>query len=143
NSMGNPITSTVLLSRQRSKDRIPSRRPDKLPPHSITSSARASSVGGTVTPSILAVSALMTSSNLVDCTAGRSAGRPQSVPRRRFELGGSERSLLRSYQTLVSPEQSAQGAARHRFAVAAQVFFVHCLFVRLSRFRFHRNFRPQ
>ena len=35
----------------------------KLCAHSITSSARASSVGGTVRPSILAVSALMTSSN--------------------------------------------------------------------------------
>ena len=33
-----------------------------------------SSVSGTVRPSILAVSALMTSSNLVDCTTGRSAG---------------------------------------------------------------------
>ena len=42
--------------------------------HSITSSARASSCGGTVMPSILAVSWLMTSSNLVDCTTGRSAG---------------------------------------------------------------------
>src|SRR6476659_10818083 len=42
--------------------------------YSITSSARASSVGGTVSPSILAVWALMTSSNLVDCTTGRSDG---------------------------------------------------------------------
>ena len=42
--------------------------------YSITSSARASSVGGTVSPSILAVWALMTSSNLLDCTTGRSAG---------------------------------------------------------------------
>src|SRR6266508_6627988 len=42
--------------------------------HSITSSAVASSVGGTVRPSILAVWALMTSSNLLDCTTGRSAG---------------------------------------------------------------------
>src|SRR5262245_51891244 len=42
--------------------------------HSITSSARASSVGGTSRPSIRAVSALMTSSNLIDCTTGRSAG---------------------------------------------------------------------
>jgi hypothetical protein len=32
--------------------------------HSITSSARASSIGGTARPSVLAVSALMTSSNL-------------------------------------------------------------------------------
>src|SRR5262249_1704350 len=42
--------------------------------YSITSSAVASSDGGTVRPSILAVEALMTSSNLLDCTTGRSAG---------------------------------------------------------------------
>src|SRR6516165_2597510 len=54
--------------------------------HSITSSASESSVGGTVRPSILAVCALMTSSNLVDCMTGKSAGlaplrmRPVSMP---------------------------------------------------------------
>ena len=42
--------------------------------HSITSSALASSEVGTVRPSIRAVWALMTSSNLLDCTTGRSAG---------------------------------------------------------------------
>ena len=42
--------------------------------HSITSSARASSVGGTSRPSAFAVLRLMTSSNLVDCCTGRSAG---------------------------------------------------------------------
>src|SRR3954470_14399898 len=42
--------------------------------HSITSSARASSIGGTVRPSIRAVCALMTSSNFDDCITGRSAG---------------------------------------------------------------------
>jgi hypothetical protein len=42
--------------------------------YSITSSARASSMGGTVRSSILAVSALMTSSNLLACTTARSAG---------------------------------------------------------------------
>src|SRR5262245_52339599 len=42
--------------------------------HSITSSARASSVGGTSTPSARAVGRLMTNSNLLDCTTGRSAG---------------------------------------------------------------------
>src|ERR1700675_176393 len=42
--------------------------------YSITSSAMASSVGGTVRPSIRAVWALMTSSNLLACTTGRSAG---------------------------------------------------------------------
>src|SRR5262249_12681444 len=42
--------------------------------HSITSSAMASSEGGTVRPIVLAVWALMTSSNLLACTTGRSAG---------------------------------------------------------------------
>src|SRR5262249_48602566 len=42
--------------------------------HSITSSARASSVGGTSRPSALAVIRLMTKSNLVDCTTGKSVG---------------------------------------------------------------------
>ena len=49
-----------------------------LPPHhSITSSARASSVGGISRPSALAVLRLMTSSYLVGtCTADRPASRP-------------------------------------------------------------------
>src|SRR6266487_694899 len=42
--------------------------------HSITSSARASSVGGTSRPSALAVLRLITNSNLVDCWTGRSDG---------------------------------------------------------------------
>src|SRR5262249_4640977 len=42
--------------------------------HSITSSAPASSVVGRSTPSVLAVFRLITSSNLVDCITGRSAG---------------------------------------------------------------------
>jgi hypothetical protein len=42
--------------------------------YSITSSARASNVGGTVRPSALAVLRLMTSWNLVGCSTGRSAG---------------------------------------------------------------------
>src|SRR5262249_53492544 len=44
------------------------------PHHSITSSARASSVGGMVRPSALAVLRLMTNSSLVDCSTGKSAG---------------------------------------------------------------------
>src|ERR1700692_3305479 len=40
----------------------------------ITSSAVASNVSGTVRPSALAVLRLMTSSNLLACTTGRSAG---------------------------------------------------------------------
>src|SRR5262249_16708046 len=42
--------------------------------HSITSSARASSVGGISRPSMRAVCALMTSSNLSACSTGKSAG---------------------------------------------------------------------
>ena len=42
--------------------------------HSITSSARAKRVGGIVSPSALAVIRLMTSSTLVLCWIGRSAG---------------------------------------------------------------------
>ena len=42
--------------------------------YSITSSARASSEGGTSRPSALAVLRLMDSSNLVGCMTGRSAG---------------------------------------------------------------------
>src|SRR5262249_22132809 len=44
------------------------------PHHSITSSARASNVGGTSMPSAFAVVRLTTSSNLVGCSTGRSAG---------------------------------------------------------------------
>ena len=42
--------------------------------HSITSSARASSDGGTSRPSAFAALRLMTSSNLVGCSTGRFAG---------------------------------------------------------------------
>jgi hypothetical protein len=42
--------------------------------YSITSSALASSDGGTVRPNMRAVVLLMTSSNLVDCTTGKSPG---------------------------------------------------------------------
>src|SRR4029077_2877714 len=49
-------------------------RDEFSPPHSITSSARASSVGGIVRPSALAVFKLRTSSNFVGACTGRSAG---------------------------------------------------------------------
>src|SRR6516164_3348254 len=62
--------------RQRPCRRRAAEERDELAPadHSITSSAVASSVGGTVSPSILAIWALITNSNLLDCTTGRSAG---------------------------------------------------------------------
>jgi SAM domain (Sterile alpha motif) len=44
------------------------------PSHSITSSARSRIVVGIVSPSVLAVLRLMSNSNLVGCTTGRSAG---------------------------------------------------------------------
>jgi hypothetical protein len=44
---------------------------NEILPHSITSSARASSIGVTVSPSVLAVCRLMTSSNLVGGCTGR------------------------------------------------------------------------
>ena len=47
---------------------------DIPPPHSITSSAVASSAGGTATPSAFAHSRLSASTNLVGCSTGRSAG---------------------------------------------------------------------
>jgi hypothetical protein len=42
--------------------------------YSITSSAMASSIGGTSMPSVLAVCRLTANANLVGCTTGRSAG---------------------------------------------------------------------
>jgi hypothetical protein len=59
--------------------------------YSITSSARPSNVIGNVRPSAFAVSRLMTSSTLVDCWTGKSAGfsplrmRPTQVPTRRYK----------------------------------------------------------
>src|SRR5215475_11812728 len=63
---------------------------DELAPrdHSITSSARASSVGGTSRSSAFAVFRLITNSNLVACITCRSAGslrtRPVYVPTWRY-----------------------------------------------------------
>ena len=56
--------------------------------HSITMSARASSVGGTVRPSALAVIKLIARSNLIGCSTGRSPGR---VPRRILSTYSAER----------------------------------------------------
>src|SRR4029077_10808687 len=54
--------------------RAPDQRDELAPPHSITSLARARSVGGTSRPSALAVLRLITSSNLVGPWIGSSAG---------------------------------------------------------------------
>ena len=59
---------------ERPHRRATEKRNELAPPHSITSSARASRVGGTTSPNVLAVCRLMTSSNLVARRTGRSAG---------------------------------------------------------------------
>src|SRR5205807_5719091 len=59
--------------RKRPRDRRAAKQRDELASfHSITSSARASSVGGTSRPSALAVLRLMTNSNFVGCSIGNS-----------------------------------------------------------------------
>src|SRR5262249_19841743 len=62
--------------RERPRDRrAAEKRDEPAPPHhSITSWARASSVGGISRPRALAVVRLMTRSNLVGCKTGKSAG---------------------------------------------------------------------
>src|SRR5262249_6483504 len=66
----------LCACRQRPRRRCATEQRDELAPphHSITSSARARREGGTVRPSALAVVRLMTRSNLVGCSTGRSAG---------------------------------------------------------------------
>src|SRR4029077_11340073 len=63
-----------LLAARRDRPRrrccAPKERDELATPHSITSSAVLRSDAGTVRPSMTAVCALMTSSNLVDCTTG-------------------------------------------------------------------------
>ena len=67
-------TSLVALAVGQDRAVNPNRTADELAPHSITSSAMASSDGGTSRPSALAVLRLMTSSYLVGACTGRSAG---------------------------------------------------------------------
>src|SRR6516165_118199 len=71
-----PLGRRLRARRERPRDHRAAEERDELPTiaHSITSSARASKVGGTSRPSARAVIRLMTNSNLVDCITGRSAG---------------------------------------------------------------------
>src|SRR5262245_41790110 len=59
---------------RRCRRRAADERYELAPPHSITSSARCRNGSGTVRPSAFAVFRLITSSNLVGCCTGRSAG---------------------------------------------------------------------
>src|SRR5262249_56555652 len=63
-----------LLRARRERQRGPAaeQRDELAALHSITSSARARSIGDTVRPSALAVATLMTRSNLVGCSTGMS-----------------------------------------------------------------------
>src|SRR5262245_32794840 len=74
-NIGNAIDLRGLLGPCRSQAGCDQQTGYELPPlHSITSSARASSVGETVRPSTFAVFKLMTSSYLVGAWTGRLAG---------------------------------------------------------------------
>jgi hypothetical protein len=66
--------SLLCARRERPRHRAAEKRDERAALHSITSSARASSDGGTSRPSMRAVWALMTSSNLAYCSTGRSVG---------------------------------------------------------------------
>src|SRR5262249_9144791 len=67
--------ATLLRARrERPRYRSAEQRDELAPYHSITSSARASSVGGTSRPSAFAVFKLITSSNLMGFCTGRVAG---------------------------------------------------------------------
>src|SRR5262249_11705929 len=64
----------LTAARAGPRRRAAEQRDEVAAPHSITSSARASSVGGISWLSILAVLRLITNSNLVGCSTGRSPG---------------------------------------------------------------------
>src|SRR5215510_12348149 len=66
-----PLALLRMRRERPSRRRAAEQRDELAPLHSITSSAMLSSVGGTVRPNILAVWALMTNSNLLDCTTGK------------------------------------------------------------------------
>src|SRR6516225_1742980 len=70
-----PYALSLLPPRRDRPSRRAAERCDHLAAiHSMTSSARASSIGGTSMPSALAVAKLITSSNLVGSWTGRSPG---------------------------------------------------------------------
>src|SRR5262249_61924589 len=69
--LGRFLRQTAEWPRRR---RAAEQRDELTPFHSITSSARASSAAGISRPSVRAVFRLITSSNLVDYTTGKSAG---------------------------------------------------------------------
>src|SRR5262249_30073797 len=78
---GRQLSRLLRARRERPRDSRAAEKRDELAPlHSITSSARASSVGGTPSPSALAVFKFITSSYLVGACTGRkhNQGEPSS-----------------------------------------------------------------
>src|SRR5262249_10473540 len=73
-SDGRQLWRLLRARRERPRCRAAKQRDEGAAPHSITSSARASSESGTVRPSALAVLRLITNSYLVGACTGRSAG---------------------------------------------------------------------
>src|SRR6516165_2653511 len=69
-----PNLQLLRVRRERPRSRSAEKRDELAPPHSITSSARASTVAGMSMPSVFAVLRLITSSYLVGACTGRSAG---------------------------------------------------------------------
>src|SRR5262245_6831847 len=68
------LLALLRARRKRPRRRAAEQRDELALVHSITSSARASSVGGTVRPSAFAVFRLTTNSNITACWTGRSDG---------------------------------------------------------------------
>src|SRR5262249_51219873 len=85
--------------------------------HSITSSARASSVGGISTPSVLAVLTLMINSSLVGNSMGKSATEVTSARTRQYRAQSQPRDARwpvspRSRPTAQRPHRLVEGAAQ-------------------------------
>src|SRR6516164_9524801 len=82
----------LRVRRERPRSRAAEQRDERAALHSITSSARASSVGGISRPRAFAVVMFMMRSNLVGCSTGMSAG---FAPRRIL----STKSAARRYRS--------------------------------------------
>src|SRR5262245_21242266 len=78
-SDGRQLAGLLSERRERPRRRAAEQRDELAPLHSITLSARRSSVEGTARPMAAAVLRLTTSSKIAGCSTGRSAG---EVPRR-------------------------------------------------------------
>lgn len=73
-SARHPKADTSVVCAKGSPSQFRTRATQQRRLYSITSSARACSIGGTVMPNAFAALRLMTNSNLVGCITGKSAG---------------------------------------------------------------------